>query len=175
MVLKIQHVGLPVLTGLCTLTAIALVLASLIQNKLVECSGGEWFGYTRMEGGNVSKSELYTYLQKNDLTTDRIDSVASYAWPALALAISGLLFSTLMLFFLYGRSESWRFTFFMSLLAIVFYIIAAVFATVLVNRANNYILSSTCMVGRDTYLLWSSSIVMIVGARLHGRSLQWTV
>ena len=169
------HIGLPVLTGLCTLTAITLVLASLIEDKLVECSGGEWFGYLRMEGGNVSSSELYTYLKKNDLTTDKINIVAAYAWPALALAISGLLFSGLMLFFLYWRSESWRFTLLMSLLAIVFYIIAAVFATVLVNRANNYIDSSTCMVGRDTYLLWTGSIVMIVGARMHGKSLQWSV
>ena len=167
---KMLHVGLPIFTSICAITSIALVVASLIENKLVECNGGEWFGYTKMTGGNVSGSTLYTDLQKHDLSNDSIDGVAAYAWPAMALAISGVLFSGLMIFFLFSRSESWRFTLFMSLLAICALLVSATFSTVLVGRADSYISSSTCTVGRDTYLVWAGCAIMIVGARMHAKS-----
>lgn len=166
--------GLPLFTSLCAVATIALVVASLVENKLVECSNGEWFGYTSMKGGEIVGSTKYTVLQKQDRSTDSIDSVAAFAWPAMALAISGALFSGLMVFFLFGRSESWRFTLVMGMLAVIVFSLSAVLSTLLVGRANDYIVSSTCMMGRDTYLVWAAAAVMIVGARLHAKSeLEW--
>lgn len=164
--------GLPVFAGLCTLTAILLVISSLVENKLVECNGGEWFGYMSMSAMNGTLD--YSFLQRHDMSSDTIDSVAAYAWPAMALAISGLLFSFLMLVFLVGKSESWRFTLLMGVLAIGLFVAAATLSTVLVSHVSGYISSSTCTVGRDTYLLWAGCAVMVFGTRTHAISeLKW--
>lgn len=142
-----------------------LIIAAVIESKIVECSGGEWFGFLAYHNEN-SMTQSYSDVKTTDTMLDTVSSIAQLAWPAMSLALGGLIFSGLLFVNLLTGGESTRFELVVGVFIFILYLMSALLATLVVSRANSYEMESTCMLGRDTYLLWGGAALMIFSIRM---------
>lgn len=142
-----------------------LIVAAVIESKIVECSGGEWFGFLAYHNEN-STTQSYSDVKTTDTMLDTVSSIAQLAWPAMSLSLGGLIFAGLLFVNLLTGGESSRFELVVGVFIFILYLMSALLATLVVSRANSYVMESTCMLGRDTYLLWAGSAFMILSIRM---------
>ena len=149
---------------LVAMASALLIVAAVIESKIVECSGGEWFGFLAY-GDENSTTRSYSDVKTTDTMLDSVSAVAQLAWPAMSLSLAGLIFAGLLFVNLLTGGESARFELVVGIFIFLLYLMSALLSTLVVSRAGVYVTESTCMLGRDTYLLWAGSLLMIVGIR----------